>query len=67
MDHYGVVVGLSEEFVFIHDPWSGPARRFAKEDFTERWVCDVIGDCQQWLMGVSKEPIPLGRQFHPHD
>lgn len=67
VDHYGVVVGLSEEFVFIHDPWSGPARRFAKEDFTERWVCDVIGDCQQWLMGVSKEPIPLGRQFHPHD
>lgn len=66
-DHYGVVVGMTDDHVIIHDPWSGPQRRFDKEDFTRRWTCDAIGNCNQWLMGVSKEPLPLGHQFHPHD
>lgn len=65
-DHYGVVVGMTDEHVLIHDPWSGPYRRFDKADFSERWTCDSIGDCNQWLMGVSKNPLPLGHQFHPH-
>ena len=66
-DHYGVVVGVTDEHVLIHDPWNGPHRRFQKEDFMERWICDEFGDCKQWLMAVSSEPLPLGKQFHPHD
>jgi len=66
-DHYGVVVGSGEEYLIIHDPWSGPARRFNREHFKERWICDLIGNCDQWLMAISPEPLPIGRQLHPHD
>lgn len=65
-DHYGVVLGVTDEYVIIHDPWSGPQRRFSKADFEKRWVCDVIGDCDRWLLGISPQAIPLGHQFHPH-
>lgn len=66
-DHYGVIIGMTDDDVVIHDPWNGPSCHFSKEDFQKRWTCDVIGDCDQWLMGISPEPIPLGKQFHPHE
>jgi ABC-type bacteriocin/lantibiotic exporter with double-glycine peptidase domain len=65
-DHYGVVVGVTEKNLKIHDPWSGPSQTYQKQDFLKRWTCDTIDNCKQWLMAVSKEPIPLGHQYHPH-
>lgn len=65
-DHYGVVVGLSDEVVAINDPWAGERVHFSREEFIARWKCDLLGDCAQWLMAVAKEAFPLGRQYHPH-
>ena len=65
-DHYGVVVGFNRFFVTIHDPWSGAYQRYKHKTFAERWKCDQIGTCAQWLMAVSREALPIGRQYHPH-
>lgn len=59
-DHYGVVVGADDTHIVIHDPWHGPAVRFHREEFMPRWTCDIIGDCNQWLMAVSTNPISFG-------
>lgn len=67
IDHYGVVVGSSENYLMIHDPWSGPDRRFDRDHFKERWFCDVLGNCDRWLLAISPEPVPVGRQLHPHN
>lgn len=64
-DHYGVIVGSTHSSLKIHDPWSGPEIELSKKDFENRWICYEIGNCKRWLMAVSPEPIPLGRQFHP--
>jgi len=64
-DHYGVVVGFNRFFVTIHDPWSGANQRYTHKSFNERWRCDQIGTCAQWLMAVSKESLPIGHQYHP--
>jgi ABC-type bacteriocin/lantibiotic exporter with double-glycine peptidase domain len=65
-DHYGVVVGATDDSLKIHDPWNGPEQIYKRQDFLKRWTCDTIGNCEQWLMAVSKESFPLGRQYHPH-
>ena len=62
-DHYGVVIGANEHSVVIHDPWHGERVHFDRADFLPRWTCDIIGDCHQWLMAVSKDPLPLGHQY----
>lgn len=62
-DHYGVVIGASNDVVVVHDPWNGPRLEFHKDDFMPRWTCDVIGDCHKWLMAVSKDPLPPGQQY----
>ncbi|MCA9363685.1 C39 family peptidase [Candidatus Kaiserbacteria bacterium] len=64
-DHYGVVVGSTEHALTLHDPWNGPEILYTEADFVGRWTCDVLGECDQWLMAVSQEPLPLGHQFHP--
>jgi ABC-type bacteriocin/lantibiotic exporter with double-glycine peptidase domain len=64
-DHYGVVVGVNRFFVTIHDPWSGAYQRYSHKHFKERWQCPAIGTCAQWLMAVSKLPLPIGQQHHP--
>jgi len=63
IDHYGVIVGANDSHVIIHDPWHGPSVTFSKKDFLPRWTCDLIGDCDQWIIAVSKELLPLGRQY----
>ena len=64
-DHYGVVIGVNRFFITIHDPSNGASQRYTHKSFTERWLCDKIGTCAQWLMAVSKTPFPIGHQYHP--
>lgn len=59
-DHYGVVIGASDDAIVVHDPWNGPGIEFHKDDFIPRWTCDVIGDCHKWLMAVSRDTFPPG-------
>lgn len=58
-DHYGVVIGASQDVIIVHDPWNGPSIEFHKDDFIPRWTCDTIGDCHKWLMAVSPYELPL--------
>lgn len=64
-DHYGVVIGATRNEISVHDPWNGPNIHFSEEDFASRWTCDVIGDCDKWLMAVSSEPLPMGKEYNP--
>lgn len=66
-DHYGVVVGCSENEIVLNDPWHGEHVMLTHDEFTPRWTCDILGDCKQWLMAVSAVALPLGRQYHPYD
>ena len=66
-DHYAVVVGLTDDEIALHDPWHGARLRFPREEFENRWKCDMLGDCSHWLMAITREPLPLGRQYHPAD
>jgi predicted double-glycine peptidase len=65
-DHYSVVVGLSDKHVLLNDPWSGERVRLTHMEFFNNWTCDALGRCKQWLMAVTKDPLPLGRQYQPH-
>lgn len=64
-DHYSVVVGLSSKEVIINDPWNGERTHLTKRAFMDRWTCAHVGNCKEWLMAIMKEPLPLGRQYHP--
>ncbi len=64
-DHYAVVVGLSDREVILNDPWHGPLTRLSRLEFEKRWTCDELGTCSKWLMAVTPEPLPLGRQYAP--
>lgn len=64
-DHYGVVVGLDDAAVAVHDPWHGERVCFTRREFASRWTCDMLGRCSKWLMAVSQEPLSIGRQYHP--
>lgn len=66
-DHYAVVVGISSDEIALNDPWHGERIRFPLAEFEERWKCDILGDCTHWLMAVSRETLPLGRQYHPYE
>lgn len=64
-DHYAVVVGLSDNEVLLNDPWHGPETRLSRTEFEKRWTCDELGTCSKWLMAVTPEPLPMGRQYSP--
>lgn len=66
-DHYAVVVGADEAGLVVHDPWHGEHVRFTRREFAARWTCDLLGTCSKWLMAVSREPLPMGRQYHPYE
>lgn len=66
-DHYGVVVAADDNKVIINDPWNGPELEFSKTDFIDRWTSNKIEGYHRWLMAVSREPLPLGRQFCPNE
>ncbi|MEY3784586.1 MAG: hypothetical protein RLZZ230_908 [Candidatus Parcubacteria bacterium] len=65
-DHYSVVVAANKDKITINDPWNGPEQEFSKTDFIKRWTSNMIVDCNQWLMAVSPDLLPLGKQFHPY-
>lgn len=62
--HYGVVIGVSEEHVVLHDPWNGEGLEFSHDAFLTRWK-SRYADHHRWLMAVSTEALPLGKQYHP--
>lgn len=64
-DHYSVVVGLSETDVILNDPWNGEREHLTRGEFLERWTCDEMGRCKEWLMAALREPLRLGKQYHP--
>lgn len=64
-DHYAVVVGVSSDEIVLNDPWHGARVHFTHRAFEARWTCDALGTCDRWLLAVSREPLPLGRQYHP--
>lgn len=64
-DHYAVVVGVSDSEVILNDPWHGPLTRLSRTEFEKRWTCDELGTCSKWLMAVTPEPLPFGRQYAP--
>lgn len=64
-DHYAVVVGVSDRDVILNDPWHGPKTRLSRLEFEKRWSCDELGTCSRWLMTVTPEPLPMGRQYSP--
>jgi len=66
-DHYSVVVGISEKEIVLNDPWNGERLHLLRKKFEERWTCNTVGGCKQWLMAVAKEPLLLGKQYHPHE
>ena len=66
-DHYGVVISATKDNIIINDPWNGPELEFLKAEFIDRWTSNKIENCHRWLMAVSPGPLPLGRQFSPHE
>jgi len=64
-DHYAVVVGVSDHEVILNDPWQGPNTRLTRKEFEKRWTCNELGVCSKWLMAVTPEPLPFGRQYSP--
>ena len=54
VDHYGVVVGIDETYIFIHDPWNGPEMVLELGKFLVRWPCPHIKGQTCWLLGVSR-------------
>ena len=65
VDHYAVALAASPDEVVLHDPWHGPFTRLSRREFEKRWTCDALGTCSKWLMAVTPEPLPLGRQYNP--
>ncbi|MDP2704742.1 MAG: cysteine peptidase family C39 domain-containing protein, partial [bacterium] len=35
--HYAVVVGLSDDYLFLNDPWNGKKFEISREEFLKRW------------------------------
>lgn len=65
-DHYSVVIGLTDASIVLNDPWNGERLHISHKNFLDRWKSKKIGDTHQWLMAVTQEPLPLGKQYHPH-
>lgn len=65
-DHYSVVVGLTGKDVVLNDPWNGEREHLSRRAFVNRWTCDEVGRCKEWLMAIMREPLPLGKQYHPY-
>jgi ABC-type bacteriocin/lantibiotic exporter with double-glycine peptidase domain len=64
-DHYAVVVDVSNGEITLHDPWHGPSTHITIGDFEKRWTCDHLGTCSRWLIAITPEPLPMGRQYRP--
>ncbi len=56
-DHYGVVIGMSDEEIVIHDPWNGPEMTYELGMFFVRWPCQYIRGQTCWMLGVGPEAI----------
>jgi predicted double-glycine peptidase len=63
-DHYSIITGIQKEQIVMNDPWNGAGFRMGYEDFSGRWH-SADGSHVRWMMVLSKEKIPLGRQFMP--
>ncbi|MDP3996537.1 MAG: cysteine peptidase family C39 domain-containing protein, partial [bacterium] len=63
--HYAVVVGLSDDYLFLNDPWNGKKFEISREEFLKRWK-DSDGTHKNWLMVISENDLKLGKQFLPN-
>ena len=64
-DHYSVIVGLTGKDVVLNDPWNGRQEHLSRRIFMNWWTCNEVGRCKEWLMAIMREPLPLGKQYHP--
>lgn len=56
-DHYGVVIGMDDEQLIIHDPWNGPGMSYDLGTFFMRWPCQYTRGQTCWMLGVGPEAI----------
>jgi ABC-type bacteriocin/lantibiotic exporter with double-glycine peptidase domain len=71
VDHYAVVVGVTDDEVILNDPWNGERFELSKEEFLKRWRGDdypILGEnaaANRWILVVSPNSISVGRSFSP--
>lgn len=63
-DHYAIITGIQKGQIIMNDPWNGAGFRMEYHDFVERWHSEG-NTSVRWMMVLSKEKIPLGKQFLP--
>lgn len=62
--HYSIITGIQKGKVIMNDPWNGEGLRMPCDDFFSRWHSED-NTSMRWMMVLSKEKIPLGKQFLP--
>lgn len=62
--HYAVAIDVGDEHIILNDPWNGEGFKMTLIEFASRWKSEG-GDFQQWLLAVSNNEFPLGRQYTP--
>lgn len=63
-EHYAVVIGVDDTHVVFNDPWNGEGFRMERDAFEDRWRSKMYGH-ERWIMAVSDEEIPLGKEYSP--
>ena len=62
--HYAVVVDVEEDKIVLNDPWNGEKFKMNLDDFEKRWY-GKNGNSKRWIMVISDEYQPLGKQYLP--
>lgn len=63
-DHYSIITGAKQGNIIMNDPWNGEDLHMPFEEFVDRWHSEDKTHIR-WMMVLSKEKIPLGKQFLP--
>jgi predicted double-glycine peptidase len=63
--HYSVVKEMTPTDLILHDPWNGKNFEITHDDFVVRWKGEKDNYSFKWLMAVSRDPFPLGKQYKP--
>lgn len=66
-DHFTVIVGFDKEKIIMNDSLMGEGYEFFLDAFDKRWHGEkkYQKTLRRWMLVISPEEIPMGRQYKP--